>query len=102
MRSVIDVSSGGDLNKLALPGTYALGSGNTYLNLPTGVAGHQAYVETKYLTSNSTALLQILTYRVNNEPVVLYRYIDSTSGEPYPQGTLSYRPWYKMAAFTPV
>lgn len=102
MRSVIEIATGGDLNKLVLPGEYSLASGNTYLNLPTGVAGRQAYVETRYLVSNATAILQKLTYRVNNEPVVLYRYIDSTSGEPYPQGTLSYRPWYKMAAFTAV
>lgn len=100
MKSVIAVSTGGDLNKLMIPGTYSLAAKNTYLNLPPDVSGRQSFVETKYLTQDSSAILQIITYRVVNEPRVIYRYIDSSSGEPYPLGTLTFRPWYKMSAFT--
>lgn len=100
MKSVIAISTGGDVNKLMIPGTYSLAAANTYLNLPSDVSGRQAFVETKYLTKDSTSVLQIITYRVTNEPRVIYRYVDSTSGEPYPLGTLTFRPWYKMAAFT--
>lgn len=97
MRTVINVNSGGDINKLLIPGRYRLSPGGSYYNLSTPASGNDCYVTVEYTTNTAINILQTIVYRRGNVPMTIRRFIASNSADPYPSGRFTYANWYADA-----
>lgn len=97
MKSIMNLRSGSDLNKLLIPGGYSLYQTGSYVNMPSDANGKAGFMRVEYTTNDASTILQTLNYRDGvGKPTVMMRYIFSDSANPYPSGVFIYNGWYKI------